>query len=933
MRLGIDSFRGEVPRLTPRALPDNAAQLAINARLLSGDLEAWRQFLQIKALATAAPVQTIYLLNGAWLSWPVDVDVARGPVPGDTTFRTYLTAPGYYAEPRFTTYAMATTGAEPYPVATRPLGVPGPDEPPLLAIDPASAQESNIALVNPGAESGTTTGWTVDSGALVVYDNGDVPGLNAQAGTHFFGGGNASESEAYQSVDLESLGVIAGQGLRLAWFQARGANSSLATMALQFYSATSTLISEQQLDLAAPAAADTWERREMTVETPTGAVTARIVQRYELAGVGPTIDAYIDSITLSSVEYTNLFDGSSLTGWEISPANGTPGSSDQWRRVEIDGASGWAPPSFRIRGDEMTPWMHRAFATDRSPSVTVKFDFYSASGHHLLVLLYANDSGRGTAVLFSGGGVAINSCASWDDLGANVENLGGALPANTRYTVTLTTEQLSTSEARVTIRVVDTTTDLVAIDDFRTIIPIDGARVGFKGAPGTLETIWWVDNLFVTVSPPRVISGGDESATSYVYTFVNDLGEESGPSEPSETLRRLEGVTVDVTTPTALPSGLSDEYGIVAKRIYRAASGATGVIFRLVAEIPLSQETFSDALADNQLGEELESEGWDLPPSDLEGIRALPNGIMVGFRRNQLCFSVEGRPHAWPVRFRLPTDTRIVAIGNIDTTVVVVTESFVYTASGTSASSYTMSQPGAPQAGVSKRSLANLFGGVVFASPDGLMLAAGPTQVRNLTAGIFTREQWQALGPETMLGVVHDDVYFFFFDPPYGDPAAAPAGFMVDAKEGGFGVVRLSFHATAAHADPLTDSLHLVLDAVDEPAAPYLPQPSTEPTPDGSTIYQFDGDPANRMAYRWRGKLNLLPRPVCFQMCEILAAEFDNVVLRLYADGELLLERVLTSREEFTLPMVEDYREFEIEFVGTSRVRTAQVAEDVLELA
>jgi hypothetical protein len=72
-----------------------------------------------------------------------------------------------------------------------------------------------------------------------------------------------------------------------------------------------------------------------------------------------------------------------------------------------------------------------------------------------------------------------------------------------------------------------------------------------------------------------------------------------------------------------------------------------------------------------------------------------------------------------------------------------------------------------PQACVSKRSLAYLTDiGVVFASPDGLIAIAGNGKVANLTDSIFTRRQWQALRPETILGVAHDDVYYFFSGTP-----------------------------------------------------------------------------------------------------------------------------------------------------------------------
>jgi hypothetical protein len=160
MLRNITSFRGEAPRLTPRALPDNGAQDATNARLLTGDLTAWKQFSLAAALANSGPVETIYKLNGAWLSWDVDVDVARGVIPGDTTFRTYLTAPDLYGQPRFTNYELATSGAQPYPTQTRPLGVPPPDTVPtvVLGADPTPTSFS-VDVTDSGDQLSTT--WEV----------------------------------------------------------------------------------------------------------------------------------------------------------------------------------------------------------------------------------------------------------------------------------------------------------------------------------------------------------------------------------------------------------------------------------------------------------------------------------------------------------------------------------------------------------------------------------------------------------------------------------------------------------------------------------------------------------------------------------------------------------------------------------------------------
>lgn len=418
-------------------------------------------------------------------------------------------------------------------------------------------------------------------------------------------------------------------------------------------------------------------------------------------------------------------------------------------------------------------------------------------------------------------------------------------------------------------------------------------------------------------------------ATSYVYTLVNDLGEESAPSLPSATVLRPDGVSVTVTSPTGLPTGIGADYYIETKRIYRAATGANGSIFRFVAEIPLATADYVDTLTDAQLGEALESEGWDLPPDDLQGIMALPNGIMVGFRRNQICFSAQNRPHAWPPLYRLNTDTDVVGIGAIDTTVVIGTKSFPYVAQGRTPADYSAAKLEVPQACTSKRSIAYLAGvGVCMASPDGYMAIVGVAPPVNLTRGVFTRKQWQELDPTSITGVAHDDVLHFFWN-----DGADVGGYALDAKPDGFGLIQLAYHATAVHADPVTDNLYLVLDENDEPATPYLPGVSTAPVPDGQTLYQFDGDPASLMTYLWRGRLNLVEQPYAPAFHRVQGGDFASLIARAYQDGSLMFERVITDNVEFRGGR-RDLAEvsYEQELIGTSRVRVFESAEDISEI-
>jgi hypothetical protein len=403
-------------------------------------------------------------------------------------------------------------------------------------------------------------------------------------------------------------------------------------------------------------------------------------------------------------------------------------------------------------------------------------------------------------------------------------------------------------------------------------------------------------------------------ATSYVYTFVNDFAEESEPSDPSRVIVRPDGVSVTVTTAVTIPSGISSTYGITTKRIYRSATGNTGTAFRFIAEIPLAQADYVDILTDAQLGEVLPSEGWVIPPDDLKGILALPNGVMAGFSKNQLCLSAQNHPHAWPVAYRLNMDTAIVGIGNVDNTVVIGTESFVYVASGNDPAAYSMNKFEVPYACSSKNSFAYLTGiGVVFAGPNGLMAVAGIGQV---------------VVPSSMRGVAHNNIYWLFYENEGGGGCYA-----LDLKPQGFGVVQMSFHASAAYVDPIKDKMYLVLDADNEPSDPSLPGfPSGSPTVNGHNIAEFEGHDTAFMVYRYKSKLWLLEHPAWMVMAQVRCETYANLLFRVYAEGTQVDEISITEETEFTLTAVDEYTRLELEYVGVATVRSGQVAEDVAEI-
>lgn len=735
------SFRGGAPRVSPRKLPVDMAASAVNARLLSGDLEGWGDFSAVPAGLKAGTINTIYLLaNTYWLSWvdselgagAVEVDVAKSTISDDPTGRVFLTGLDI---PRYTNVALATTGSGPYPIQTRPLGVPGPILAPTVSASSALIPSIDIFddFLPPNAE------WIL------------VPTL---------------------------VGPFA---IRKAEFLVNSPDNT----------------------------AKLW-------------LTA---QEITTSGAGP-VYAYRNFGLGESAQFEYSFD------WTLQQAHAP--YSEFSAQTMVGCSDLGAGPVFG--------W---------------------------------GTNGVGTYVV----GYGINS--AWNTVPASLAQVptGWAPSFGVVYRIKVRANRRTNGSYDFTWSV-----SLGSVEIFSTTfqsIPVQGGYCG-HGIYGSLNAdrgpvIQTVDRILAQGSAPPDDTT-DDTAVNYLYTFVNDIGEESAPSEPSLTIFKDDATAVTVVTATTPPSGI--DYFITYKRIYRAVSGAAGAQYLFVAEIPLAQASYTDTLTDVQLGEPLESADWDLPPTNLRGILALPNDIYVGFFGNTLAFSAQGRPHAWPVPFRLATDEAIVAIGNVDNNVVIFTEAFQYLAAGNTPGAYSMVKFTLPQGATSKRALAYLESfGVAAATPDGILAVTGTGASRMLTEQLYSRREWQALNPTSMVFTQHDDRLFVFYT-----VGGTRRGLLFDFGESGFGAVELAFHAQAVFADPLTDRLLLVLDSNVPPITFISPTPGAV-NPTGNAIWRFDtpGTPL-RLPYSWRSK-EFLVRGDIPRYCKIRASSYASTTLRLIADG------------------------------------------------
>ena len=336
-----------------------------------------------------------------------------------------------------------------------------------------------------------------------------------------------------------------------------------------------------------------------------------------------------------------------------------------------------------------------------------------------------------------------------------------------------------------------------------------------------------------TVSSDGVGTGA-VVARAYVYTLVTGWGEEGPPSEPSAIIDWQDGDTITVSNMNGV--ALADD-NILFKRIYRLNTGSAGAAYQFVVEISLATTSYADSIADADLGDVLVTTDFDPPPPDLAGIVDMPNGIMAGYSGREICFSEPFLPYAWPIKYRQAINYNAAGMGVSGLILVVATEGEPYIISGTHPENMSQRRLQVQQACVSKRGFEETAAGVVYPSPDGLYnISEQGSGI--ITEALFTRDEWQALKPESMHAVVHDGRYICWFDP---DGGGTYTGLIFDPREKNAFLIYIDKSATAAVSDLINDALYAVIDGV---------------------IKKWDGATTNILTYTWKSKKEVLSKPI-----------------------------------------------------------------------
>lgn len=403
----------------------------------------------------------------------------------------------------------------------------------------------------------------------------------------------------------------------------------------------------------------------------------------------------------------------------------------------------------------------------------------------------------------------------------------------------------------------------------------------------------------------------------YVTTFVTDWGEESAPSPPSDLLEVDQNDTCDLTLPAVVTGEAYAARNIVKWRIYRSNTGSQASVFQFVDELPVTTTSYTDAKKGSELGEPCPTLTWLEPAyrmdaesalvpkpvvgSDpyLRGAVAMPNGVMAAFFDNTVAFCEPYVPYAWPVEYQITTEYPVVGLGVFGQTLVICTTANPYFAYGADSASMTAQKLDANQACISAKTIASVAGGVMYASPDGLVLAS-QGGVRVVTEGMYSRDDWLALNPASMFGIEHDGSYYLF----------TQTETLVFGR-GGTKLGTLPIVATSAYVDRLTDTLYIA---------------------NGTSIQAVYGGASRRTGY-WRSAKVALPTYAGLAWLQVMGDQTPStpVTVRWYGDGNLIYTATVTNILPQRLPPGR-FIEHEVEVEGSVQVTSVTLASSTAEL-
>ena len=459
-----------------------------------------------------------------------------------------------------------------------------------------------------------------------------------------------------------------------------------------------------------------------------------------------------------------------------------------------------------------------------------------------------------------------------------------------------------------------------------------------------------------------IVSGGASAtlkSVAYVQTFVSAYGEEGPPSAPKiYTAQKIDATyTITFAQPDPLDTGTNRN--ITKMRLYRTITATNGTTtYFFVTEVAVGTVSYADNAAVNTdavigLNAEIESTNWSGPPSDLQGWVSMTNGIVAGFRNNEIWFCEPYRMHAWPAIYTLAVEYPIVGLGVQNNALVVCTDGFAYTINGAHPSSMSLQKIAGLMPCTSRGSILSTTDGVYFSTPSGLALVSSGGVVI-ATKELIRKDKWNALVQINTLRAAQLGAAYYAFG------QAILGVFQTDTFQNDY--VQLSDFGGARNGmliDPTSQTVAFNNLSTDDPITNVMVDVWSGEVfvIQNAQVQWLDISDVNqtKAPFVWRSKIFQTPKKNNFNIAKVFFTVPPGTVdlnpvevfgspqtlqatqwglFRAYADGDLMMTReIRVSGEQFRLPsgFKADFWQFEVE--ARVQIDVLQVATSAKELA
>lgn len=379
--------------------------------------------------------------------------------------------------------------------------------------------------------------------------------------------------------------------------------------------------------------------------------------------------------------------------------------------------------------------------------------------------------------------IGVNAAATLVNLEHAINASGGT--AGTDYNASAVANHYVSAGAPVALAIELTLRDAALGDGSNVVTTFNGLHLTFPD--NTLQAGYTSGQADFQMYASCITSDVIESR-AYVYTWVSVYGEEGPPSPPTLLDGWSNGTwTLGLWQPP--PNDLGVLRDLRKINIYRTVPGQGGnTVFFFVEAVDIGTTTYVDTIPDNTvaLNDQLASTTWFPPPETLQGLTVMQNGMVAGFRANEVWFCEPYHPHAWPAGYVLTVDFPIIGLGVTQGALVVCTSANPFVISGQAPAQMGQVKCAQSNPCSSRPSILSGDEAVTYCGPNGLIQVTSNGVANNTTDSWITREKWRQLTPQhDAAAVVISSCYFCLGTVSADglDASVAQTGFTVELNQ------------------------------------------------------------------------------------------------------------------------------------------------------